>query len=348
VYSKMIHPDDRGDFVLWSKIDLHRHLEGSMRVETLQKIAAWSGICSENRLEYYKLAQVQPDDPLDFKNFLGKFAFLRKFFTSQEMIEQITAEAIDDAASDNILHLELRFTPAALNRERGYSLEHVMEWVCHSAAAASRKAGISTCLIASINRHESPALAAEVAELAAAFQSEGITGLDLAGNEAEFPTRPFADIFRRAKQNGLRITIHAGEWGGAENVREAIEIFEADRIGHGVRVLEDPEVVRLARRRGIPFEVCLTSNLQTGVVPDLADHPLRRMLDENLTVTLNTDDPGVSNTTLSKEYQVAVEILGLRKNILLSCILSAAQASFLSEPKKRDLQMQLSNDLQNE
>ncbi len=135
----------------------------------------------------------------------------------------------------------------------------------------------------------------------------GIAGLDLAGNEAQFPAEPFIGIFREAKQSGLKVAVHAGEWGGPENVRQAIEQFDADRIGHGVRVMEDEYTVTLAKDRQTCFEVCITSNYQTGAVKELSEHPLKKMIAAGLNVTLNTDDPSISQITLSNEYKVAEE-----------------------------------------
>jgi adenosine deaminase len=157
-------------------------------------------------------------------------------------------------------------------------------------------------LIASVNRHESVELAEQVAWLAAEKLGKGMYGLDLAGNEAEFPAGPFVGVFKEARQAGLHLTIHAGEWGGPENVRFAIEDFDAERIGHGVRVLEDQAVTDLARERGTIFEVCVTSNYQSGVVPALDAHPLKRMFEEGLNATINTDDPSVSRIMLSNTW----------------------------------------------
>jgi adenosine deaminase len=175
--------------------------------------------------------------------------------------------------------------------------------------------------------------------------SSGIVGIDLAGNEAEFPADPFHGIFREARQAGLRISIHAGEWGPALNVRQAIEQLGADRIAHGVRVMDDPAVVDLARESRTPFEVCVTSNYQSGVVPAPGTHPLPRMLEAGLVVTINTDDPSVSRITLSDEYRVFCEDLRLPLDALRLCILAAAQAVFLPEPERQHLVTSLDRDL---
>lgn len=320
------------------KVELHRHLEGSLRLTTMLDIARAHGITIPVALVGLSgLVQVQDEDPLTFTNFLEKFKTLRLFYRSPEVIHRVAREAVEDAASDNIRYLELRFTPVALSRAEGFPLHDVMDWVITSAQEAAKKHKIKVGLIASVNRHESPELAEQVAWLAAEHVSKGMYGLDLAGNEAEFPAEPFVGIFKEARQAGLHITVHAGEWGGAANVREAIEVFESERIGHGVRVLEDEQVTALARERGTIFEVCVTSNYQSGVVTDLKAHPLAAMFEKGLNVTVNTDDPSVSRITLSNEYHLACHELGLPFDTLRDSILTAAGSTFLPAVEKKKL-----------
>jgi len=320
------------------KIELHRHLEGSLRLKTMQEIARSGNLtvpASTGPLS--SLVQVQESEPSTFQNFLAKFATLRLFYRSPEIIYRITREAVEDAARDNVRYLELRFTPVALSRAEGFPLGDVMDWVCESAQKAAIEFGLRVGLIVSVNRHESVELAEQVAWLASARLRRGIVGMDLAGNEAEFPARPFADIFREAKQSGLKLTIHAGEWGGAANVREALEVFNADRIGHGVRVVEDAFALALARERGAAFEVCITSNYQTGVIPPSSVHPIMRMLSEGLNVTLGTDDPSISQITLTDEYFRVCEELDMPQPKLKERILAAAKASFLPDLERQKL-----------
>ncbi len=292
------------------------------------------------------LVQVQDQDPMTFANFLDKFKILRLFYKSPDVIHRVTAEAVEDAARDNVRYLELRFTPVALSRAEGFPLHDVMEWVIASSQEAAHKHNIKVGLIASVNRHESPKLAEQVAWLAAEHIEHGLRGLDLAGNEAEFSAEPFYGIFREAKQAGLRLTVHAGEWGPAENVRNAIENLGAERIGHGVRALEDENVTALARERDVIFEVCVTSNFQSGVVKTLHDHPLPRMMEEGLKVTINTDDPSVSRITLAHEYQHVCEDLGMSLKDLKKSILLAAQSAFLNGEEKQALVASLKKELQ--
>lgn len=292
-----------------------------------------------------RLVQIQDHDPLTFTNFLEKFKTLRLFYRSPEVIQRITREAVEDAAIDQCRCLELRFTPVALSRAEGFPLSEVMDWVIASAHEAARSFKIKVGLIASVNRHESPELAGQVAQLAAERVSQGLVGLDLAGNEAEFKSNPFHGIFKEARQAGLHIAIHAGEWGPAENVRDAMENLGAERIGHGVRILEDESIVALARERRTVFEVCVTSNYQSGVIPSLADHPLPRMIEKGLRATINTDDPGVSRITLSHEFQQAHEQLNMPMDALKQCVLTAAEESFLPEKEKADLTASLKKEM---
>jgi adenosine deaminase len=334
-------------FQKFPKVELHRHLEGSLRLETMHEIARQHGITLPVKPGLGALVQMQETDPNNFVTFLSKFKTIRLFYRSPEIIMRVTEEAIADAAADQVRYLELLFTPVALSRAQGYMLGEVMDWVLDATARASAKYGIQVALIASCNRHEELLLAEETAHMAAERRHKGIVGLNLAGNEAEFSAIPFSGIFAEARQAGLHITVHAGEWAGADNVREAIEILGAERIGHGVRVMEDERVVRLAAERGTAFEVCLTSNYQTGAVPDLAHHPLRRMMDAGLNVTLNTDDPSISRIRLSDDYQIACEELGLSHADLRKLVLTACRACFLSKNEKGRLLDLLEVETQN-
>lgn len=328
------------------KVELHRHLEGSLRLTTMLDIARQHGVTVPvSMFNLSGLVQVQDQDPMTFTNFLDKFKTLRLFYKSPDVIHRVTEEAVEDAAKDHVRYLELRFTPVALSRAEGFPLHDVVDWVIKSSQAAAKKYEIKVGLIASVNRHESHELAEQVAWIAAEHMKNGLVGLDLAGNEAEFASEPFYGIFKEAKQTGLRITIHAGEWGPAENVREAIENLGAERIGHGVRVLEDENVTALAKESGTAFEVCVTSNFQSGVVNDLKQHPLPRMIEKGLNTTINTDDPSVSRITLAREYQYACEDLDISIDSVKQCILNAAQASFLPDVEKKEFVSSLKKEL---
>jgi len=327
------------------KVDLHRHLEGSVRLSTLIDVGRTAGITNVGTDYLRSLVQIMEDEPYTFENFLSKFSTLRNFFQSPDVISRITYEAIEDAAIDNVKFLELRFTPVALSKSGEYHLGEVMDWVIEAAKKGEEDNGVITRLMPSVNRHESVRLAEKVIQLAADRMDKGITGVDLAGNEAKFPATPFIDIFKEAKEAGLDLIIHAGEWSGAENVREAIEDFGATRIGHGVRVLENPAVVELAYEREAVFEVCVTSNYQSGVVPVLKEHPLPEMLSRGLNATLNTDDPSISQITLGYEYKLACEELGIPLSTLIRQNLAAAKAAFCEAGERERLVGELEKQL---
>ena len=311
------------------KVELHRHLEGSLRISTMLEISRTYNMGLPNAEDLHPLVQVTDHDPLTSQNFLSKFQTLRKFFRSPQIIQRVAGEAVADAAADGVIYLELRFTPVALSRAENFPLGEVIDWVLEATQKADHEFGSTTRLITSVNRHESVDLAEKVIALAADRMEDGVAGVDLAGDETQFPALPFQGVFAEALQAGLHVTIHAGEWGGAGSVADAINILEAERIGHGVRVLEDPAVVALARERGTTFEVCVTSNVHSGVVPSLEEHPLQDMLSEGLNVTINTDDPSISQISLSHEYRMISEEMNIPFLTLQGRTLAAARAAFL-------------------
>lgn len=319
------------------KVDLHRHLEGSLRLESLVAIGR------EYRLDVPAgtIESLRPfvqvtHDPPSHISFLQKFETLRRFYCSPEVIYRLAYEAVADAANDNVRYLELRFSPQALARVRNFRLADVTDWVIGAAEQSGRDHHIQLGLIISLVRHEPAAQARQVAEIAFERAGRGIVGLDLAGDEVNYPAGPFRDLFWEANRLGLGTTTHAGEWLGAESVRYAIETLQVRRIGHGVRAIEEPEVINLIRKQGTTLEICLTSNIQTGVSA-LAHHPLPRLLAAGLPVTLNTDDPAVSNITLSQEYAIATRQFQLKEAELEQMTRQAIQAAFLPPAQKQEL-----------
>jgi adenosine deaminase len=323
------------------KIDLHRHLEGSLRLQTLAEIAVEHGIDlpSYRAEDLRRYVQAREDQP-DYHRFLAKFRLLRRFYRSREALERIAAEVVADAAADNIRYLELRFNPIALSRAQGFPLQDVVEWITSAISQAQQTHPTTVRLILQIGRDEIPRVAEEILELALAYRTRGIVGLDLAGDEINYPAYRLSHIYQRARQEGLGVTIHAGEVGGAMNAREAVLRFRAQRIGHGIHALENSEVVRLLLERNIVLEVCPTSNLQTGAVRSLSHHPLPDMLALGLRATLNTDDPSISDTTLTDEYLVAIMAMGLELDQIRAMVFNALDAAFLSKEEREPLREQ--------
>jgi len=328
------------------KVDLHRHLEGSLRLSTMAEIAREHGV----DLPSYDIEELRPyvqitDDEPDYRRFLEKFRLLRRFYSTREAVERIAYEAVADAAADNVRYLELRFNPIALAEAGCFAYHQVVEWAIDAVRRAEQDCDIQVRLIVQLSRDSSPRTAWEVAEVAMAFRDRGIVALDLAGDEVNYPGYPFAPIFQRAREAGMHITIHAGEWRGPESVREAVQVLGAQRLGHGIRVIEDPQLVQLVRERDIALEVCPTSNLQTGAVDSLGLHPLKELYHQGVRVTVNTDDPSVSNTTLTDEYMVVIRGIGMTLEELKHMILMAVQAAFLPEPEKEQLYRWFADEL---
>lgn len=321
------------------KIDLHRHLEGSVRLETLIEIAQDYGIeMPEYDVETLRpFVQMMPDETHNYQHFLGKFSTLRQFFRSPDIIRRVTQEAVADAAADNVHYLELRFTPPALSNIIRCSYEEVIGWVCDAAAEAARDHAITVRLIVSMNRHESVQNGEKVLQAALACHARGVVALDLAGNESQYPAQPFYPLFERAKAAGLFITIHAGEWAGAEGVREALTCLHADRIGHGVRSIEDPELVAELAEHGTALEICPSSNYDSGVVTDWLRHPLAPLYRQGVKITINTDDPVISAITLSDELMRVITRLSLGLEDVKQAVLNAAGAAFLPPAERETL-----------
>jgi len=324
------------------KVDLHRHLEGSLRLATLMEIAEKQQIdFPHDEASARALVQVQSDEQHSPETFLRKFAPLHPFYNSRENLQRFVDEALADAAAENIRYLELRFTPFTLARTRDFPLVEVVDWILEAARVGAERHAIEVGLIASINRHDPMHAAEQVAGIAVERLGRGIVGLGLAGDEVNFPAQAFAGIFSDARSAGLNLTVHAGEWDGAESVRQALQDLHAGRIGHGGRVLEDPAVVDLAKERGTVFEICLSSNLLSGAITQPHEHPLLHMIQSGLKVTLNSDDPSIAGIRLTDEYCAAIEHLGLSTVSLQGLILTAAQSAFLPAKAREALQSSL-------
>lgn len=321
------------------KIDLHRHLEGSLRLTSLLDIARQHGMAQAEYDEetLRPFVQMMPDEQRDSRHFLAKFLTLRQFYRSPEVVERLTREVVEDAAHDKVDYLELRFTPRALCAFNQTPLSEMIGIVCHTGNRAAQTLGIDVRYIISMNRHESVGIGQDVLSAALPHLDKGIVGIDLAGDEANFSALPFRDIFRRAKSEGLFVTIHAGEWAGAESIWDALGNLRADRIGHGINILQDTGMIELAHRAGIPLEVCPTSNWLSGIIDELAEHPLHEMTRQRLLTTLNTDDPSVCDVSLSEELARAVTYMRFTLDDIRAAILRAARAAFLPEQERSAL-----------
>ncbi len=236
--------------------------------------------------------------------------------------------------NEGIAYIELRMSPALMGERYGISPHVMMGAICRGVQAGMARWPVQAKVIGIMSRHLGEAICRQELDAAIDHMHAGVVAIDLAGDEANFPGQRFVRHFERARAAGLRITVHAGEADGAASVRQAIEALGAERIGHGIRAIEDPAVMQLIAERGIALEVCPTSNLQTSTVTSYAAHPLPALLRAGLCVTLNSDDPGISAIDLPHEYRIARDKLGLSAAELRRVQLNGLQAAFLSAAER--------------
>lgn len=276
------------------------------------------------------------DDARDLEDYLTRFDLTVAVLQTAEALERVAYEMVEDAARDGVRYLEVRYCPT-LSRHRGLSLDDTIRAERRGLLRGEREFGVRTGIINCALRHFEPWRSEEIAEASVRMRAEGVVGFDIAGGEAGRPARPHARAFEIAARGGLGITVHAGEAAGPESIAEAIFECRADRIGHGTRLFEDPALMRYVRDREIPVEINLTSNLQTRVVASAGAHPLRRYLDEGLTVTLSSDNWLMSGVTLSGEYGLATRELGLTQAEIRTLALNGFRSAFLPLPERRAL-----------
>jgi len=317
------------------KVDLHRHLEGSIEPETLISIAKRRNI----KLPSYEPEKLKPYIAITRKDktlldFLKKFDTIGKAFADKDAIEEITYESIKDANNDNVKYMELRFSPVYMANQYNLKEDTVMKGVLDGVKKARKDFDTDIGLIMIVERQMGTKHAADVLKLAKKYMPQGVVAMDLANDEYNYPPGPYAEVFKEGKEAGLGITSHAGEAGGADNVRVSIEDLKADRIGHGNRTEEDPAVGKLVKEEGIFIEACPTSNVQTGAAESIAKHPIKRFYDDGYKVGINTDDPSVCDVTLTDEYQKVVTQFGFSAEDVGNFVMNGIDAAFLPKEER--------------
>jgi adenosine deaminase len=316
------------------KAELHLHLDGSLRVETALSLARSRRVDAPTSYEEMFQALVAPARTVSQADLLTRFDLPIALLQDAEALEQATAELVESKAADNVRYFEIRWGPA-LHVRRGLSLDDGIGAVCRAAQDAAVRTGSIVRLTCTALRSHDPAEAVELAETAARFRDRGLTGWDLAGPEAAAPDPlAFERAFAAARAGGLRITLHAGEWGGAAQVRRALAL-DPERIAHGPGAADDPGLMTEITLRGVTLDLCLTSNVQAGIVSSVAAHPLARLHRAGVPVSLSTDDTTVSDILLSEEYVRALEENGLTLAELWAIDRHALDAAF-AEPEVID------------
>lgn len=325
-------------------IDLHRHLDGSVRLETILDLGrqhnlplpAWE---VESLRPHVQVTERQPG----VMAFIAKFKWMTGILVDYYACYRIAYESVEDALREGIDYIELRFSPWFMAASHGLDPAGVVEAVADGVEAASLETGLKAHLIGILSRTYGPEIA--WLELEALLKHRRrLIALDLAGDEASFPGDLFVDHFKRARDAGLGITIHAGEAAGPESVWQAIKGLGARRIGHAVHAVKDPHLLDEMLEKQIGIEANLTSNLQTSTVADYASHPLREYLERGLLGTINSDDPGISNIDLSYEYQVAAHAAGLSTEQIRQAQRNALEIAFLTPEEKANLAAKSDNE----
>ncbi|MFZ5625418.1 MAG: adenosine deaminase [Gemmatimonadota bacterium] len=326
------------------KAELHVHLDGSLRPETMIDLA---------RASHAPLPTFDPDelrrfmvvdDARNLQDYLNRFDLTIGLLQTPEAIERVAYEMVEDAARDHVRYLEVRYCPR-LSCRGGLSLREVLEAERRGLARGEAEFGVRTGIINCSLRHYAPQVSVEIAEASVAARDLGVVGFDLAGGEAGRPPGVHGEAFDIAARGHLGITVHAGEAAGAESIAEAIVRCHANRIGHGTRLYEDPDLLAYVRDRRILLEINITSNVQTRAVMRAADHPVRAYFDAGVAVTLSTDNWLMSGVSLTDEYWLAHTELGFDREEIDQMILNAFAGAFLPWPERQRLVREVEAEL---
>jgi adenosine deaminase len=322
------------------KTDLHVHLDGCLRPETLIELARERSreLPSWDPDELRAFMHVQ--DATDLVDYLDRFDITLRVMQDAEALERIAYELGEDAARENVRYMEVRYSPI-LNAREGLTLPQTVEAPLRGLQRAQQEFGIRTGIIICGIRNMSPLTSMDLADLTVEFRERGVVAFDLAGAEYNYPPKKHREAFYRVINANIAATIHAGEAYGPESIHQALHYCNANRIGHGTRLWEDPTLMAYVNDFRIPLEICLTSNVQTRAVASFEAHPLRLYYDEGLVVTINTDNRLMSATTVTDEYWRAHHYLDFTWDELCSIALMGFESAFLPFKEKQALVEQM-------
>lgn len=317
--------------------DIHRHLDGNIRAQTILELGRQHNIVLpattvETLRPHVQVTSLEPD----LVSFLSKLDWGVKVLADLDACRRVAYENIEDAARNGLHYVELRFSPGYMAMTHGLPVAGVVEAVIAGVQQGCKDFPVKANLIGIMSRtFGETACEQELNALLA--HRDSITALDLAGDELGFPGSLFLNHFNRARDAGWRITVHAGEAAGPESIWQAIRELGAERIGHGVKAVEDPALMDFLAEQRIGIESCLTSNIQTSTVPTLARHPLKTFLEHGVLASLNTDDPAVQGVDIIHEYEIAAPAAGLTAAQIRQAQINGLEIAFLSAQEKQAL-----------
>ena len=327
------------------KAELHVHLDGSLRPETMLELAAEYGkrmpASEPETLREYMHVQ----DARNLVDYLERFEVTLSVMQTGDALERIAYELAEDLAGENVRYAEIRYSPV-LNTRGGLPLTETVEAPLRGLRRAERDFGIRTAIIICGIRNMDPATSRDLADLTVAYKDRGVVAFDLAGAEYNYPAKKHKDAFFTVINKNMAATIHAGEAYGPESIHQALHYCKAHRIGHGTRLYEDPDLMQYVNDFRIPIEICLTSNVQTRAVPSFEKHPVRPYYDAGLVLSLNTDNRLMSATTVTEEYWRAHQHLNFTWEELVNIARMGFQSAFLHREEKQDLLARVDEEIQ--
>jgi adenosine deaminase len=317
------------------KADLHVHLDGSLRLETILEVAEEEGIrLPADDVEGLRSAIGCGRHFGTLVEYLKGFSITLQVMQTAQALERTAFELAEDAHHENVRYMEVRYSPM-LHTQRGLKLTAVVEAVLEGLDRAGKAYGIQSNVILCGIRNISPEHSYKMAELAVAYKSRGVVGFDLAGAEADNPAKDHRDAFQLVRDNNINCTIHAGEAYGPASIAQAIHVCGAHRIGHGCRLIENGDLLHYVNDHRIPLECCPSSNVQTGAVRAIASHPMKLYFDLGVRVTVNTDNRLITDTSMSKELWLVHSQMGVPFADVKSIILAGFKSSFLPFNEKQ-------------
>ena len=316
------------------KTDLHCHLDGCLRPRTILELANAQGVTLPTR----NLAQLTRileagRRTRNLGDYLKIFDYTLAVMQEREALYRVAWELVEDAAAENVRHLEVRYSPI-LHRRKRLPYDQIVETVVAGLSDAGKKCNVSTGVIICGIRSMAPRKSSMLAELAVEYKHKGVLGFDLAGQEKDYPAKAHRAAFQIVIKNNVNSTVHGGEAFGPASIAQALHYCGAHRIGHGTRLIEDPDLMAFVNDHRIPLEVCLTSNVQTRAVHSIQEHPFRDYYKRGLRVTLNTDNRLMSATTVSKEFALAARVFRLSPYETKRIIINGFKSSFLPYAQK--------------
>ena len=310
------------------KVELHLHLDGSIRPTTISELL---NISLEEAINLSTLKTKSKS----LKEYLDKFDIPLKIMQTKENLERVSYELTEDLLKDDVIYAEIRFAPNK-HLEQGLTLEEIIKSVLKGLSKVKIKTNLILCMM----RGDSFEDNLKIIKLAKKYLNNGVVAIDLAGNEAAYPVMEYKELFDIAKKEGIPFTIHAGEADNAKSVKNAINLG-AKRIGHGVRAIEDEETINLIKEKNITLEICPKSNLDTNMYDNLKEHPIKKLYNMGLNITINTDNRTVSNTTLTKTYKDLIDVFNFTDQDLTNMNINAINCAFITLNEKQGLLKQL-------